>query len=348
MATNRSAFELLLDKFDPAMRAAFLAAYDEIRSRVVLKRLVERLERGDVAGAIDVLGIERASFGPLELALAEAYNGGGMAFASELKLRDLQGNRVAFQFGVRNLIAEARLRDYSASLVTGITESQVESLRVGLSESLARGDNPTRAALNMVGRVSRVTGKREGGYLGLSGPQERTQAKARQALISGDVEGMRAYRQLKQRDKRSDAAIDKAIEAGKPVLRADVDRIIGRLNDRQLKYRADKVALHETFSALDLSKNEAIRQAIESGKVDAQDVTKGWKHTSAEHPRAQHVMMQGQTVAFDQSFVAPDGTMIPFPHAPGVPLRHTAGCKCIVTYKIDYTAALIRRRGLLV
>lgn len=348
MATSRSAFELLLDKYEEPIRAAFLAAYDDIRSRVVLKRLVERLERGDVAGAIDVLGIDRASFAALELALAEAYNGSGMVFASELKPRDPEGNRVAFQFGVRNLIAEARLRDYSATMVTGITEAQVESLRIGLSEGLARGDNPTRTALDMVGRVSRATGVRTGGYLGLSGPQERTQAKARSALISGDVEGMRDYLQLKQRDKRFDVAVMKALEAGKPLSRGDVDRVIGRLNDRQLKYRADKVALHETFAALDLSKNEAIRQAIESGKVDARDVTKGWKHTSQEHPRAQHVMMQGQTVGFDQPFVAPDGTLIPFPHAPGVPLRHTAGCKCVVTYKIDYTAALIRRRGALV
>ena len=348
MATNRSQFELLLDRFDPVIRAAFLSAYDDIRSRVVLRLLVERLERGDVAGAIDVLGIERASFGALELALADAYNGGGMAFAAELKLRDPQGNRIAFQFGVRNLIAEARLRDHSSALVTRVTEDQIAALRIGLSEGLARGDNPTRTALDMVGRVSRVSRKREGGYLGLSMPQERTQAKARSALISGDLEGMRDYLQLKQRDKRFDRAIIKAIEAGKPLALADVDRVIGRLNDRQLKYRADKLALNETFGALNLAKNEAIRQAIESGKVDARDVTKTWGRTISEHPRSQHTQMVGQTVAFDQAFIAPDGTMIPFPHAPGLPARHTVGCNCPVSYKIDFTAALIRRRGMLV
>lgn len=346
MATNRSQFELLLDRYSPTIRAAFLAAYDDIRSRVVLKRLVERLERGDVAGAIDVLGIDRTSFGTLELALADAYNGGGMAFASELKLRDPQGNRIAFQFGVRNLIAEARLRDHSSALVTRVTEDQIAALRIGLSEGLARGDNPTRTATELIGIRSRATGKREGGYLGLSGPQERTQAKARQALISGDLEGMRAYMQLAHRDKRFDRAVIKAIEAGKPLALADVDRVIGRLNDRQLKYRADRVSIHETFTALSLSKDEAIRQAVESGKVDIRDVTKTWRHTSQENPRNQHVAMQGQTVAFDQPFMAPDGTLIPYPHAPGIPARHSVGCKCQFSVKIDYTAALIRRRAL--
>ena len=346
MASNRSGFEQLLDKYEPLIRDAFLAAYDEIRSRVVLKRLVERLEKGDVAGAIELLGIEPESFGAFEMILAEAYNGSGMAFAAEIKLRDPEGSRVAIQFGMRNPVAEALLRDFSAEFVTRETEATKELLRVGLSEGLARGDNPTRTALDMVGRVSRATGTRVGGYIGISGPQERTQANARQALLSGDVEGMRAYRQLKQRDQRFDAAIDKAIRDGKPLARADVDRIIGRLNDRQLKYRADKIALHETFSALSMSKNEAIRQAIESGKVDIRDVTGTWRHTSQENPRTQHVAMNGQKVSFGQPFVAPDGTLIPYPHAPGVPLRHTAGCKCIVAYEIDYTAALIRRRAL--
>jgi hypothetical protein len=55
--------------------------------------------------------------------------------------------------------------------------------------------------------------------------------------------------------------------------------------------------------------------------------------------------MHGQTVQFDQPFIAPDGTMIPYPHADGVPANHTLGCKCRVDYRIDYTGALIRRRA---
>ena len=150
MTTNRSTFEQLLDKYDPSIRAAFLLAYDDIRSRVVLKRLVERLERGDVAGAIELLGIERTSFGAMEMALAEAYNGGGLAFASELKLRDPEGNRIAFQFGVRNLIAEARLRDHSSILVTRVTEDEIAKLRIGLwsqdGDDRDRHDGDRRAA----------------------------------------------------------------------------------------------------------------------------------------------------------------------------------------------------------
>lgn len=58
MASNRSRFEQLLDKYEPVLKTALLDAIADIRSHVVLRRLVERLERGGVAGAINVLGIE--------------------------------------------------------------------------------------------------------------------------------------------------------------------------------------------------------------------------------------------------------------------------------------------------
>lgn len=344
--SNRSRIEQLVDKFEPEVRDAFLMAYDNIRSRVTLKALVERLERGDVEGAIELLGVERVAFGNLDLAVANVFNNGGMALASDLYLPDPSGRRVQLQFGVRNLVAEGRLRDYSAELVKRETDQTKALIRTALTEGLVRGDNPTRSALDMVGRVSRVTGERVGGYLGLSGPQERTQAKARQALISGDVEGMRAYLQLKQRDKRFDAAIIKAIESGKPLARADVDRVVGRLNDRQLKYRADVIGLHETFGALSMARDEGIRQAIESGKVDPRFVVKKWRHSGKEHPRVQHLAMNGKEVPYDQPFIMADGTAIDYPHAPGIPARHSIGCGCFHEIRVDYTGMLIERRSM--
>ncbi|KKB80784.1 hypothetical protein VW35_00820 [Devosia soli] len=349
MASNRTPFDQLVDKFSPEVRAAFLEAYDRIKAGVtpaMLKRIVAEIDRGNIEAAIDLLGIDRAAFGGLDLAIADAFNRGGIAMAADVIVRDPAGTRVALSFGVRNLIAEALLRDLSAQLVTRETEQAKQLLRIALTEGLARGDNPTKTALEAVGRVNRATGKREGGYIGLSGPQERTQAKARSSLISGDPEGMRDYLQLKQRDKRFDRMVAKAISEGKALFRQDVDRIVGRLNDKQLKFRADVIALNETRAALAMAKNEGIRQGIESGKIDPRDVTKTWGRTISEHPRSQHKAMVGQTVPYDQPFVAPDGTLIPYPHAPGLPARHTVGCNCPVTYKIDYTAALIRRRQL--
>jgi hypothetical protein len=344
LSERERAAQLTAD-WEPQLRRAWLAAIDSMRNGVVLRVIVERLERGDVDGALRVLRIEPEAFAEFELAFASAYNAGGTAEASSVALRDPEGHRISFRWNVRDPESEAWLRNHSAALVTGIVEEQREIARRLLYEGLARGDNPRTTALDLVGRVSRPTGTRTGGVIGLSAPHASAVERARAALLSGDADGMWAYLQLKRRDRRLDSAIRKALDAGKPIGRADVDRIIGRLSDSYLKLRADTIALHETFTALGQSRNAAYRQAIAKGGVDAQDVVKTWRHTPQEHPRMQHVAMHGQVVTFEQYFVAPDGTMMQHPHADSVPARHTLGCKCRVDYKIDYTGALARRRA---
>jgi hypothetical protein len=341
--TPRERFETLVQQFEPRVRAAFMEAIDDIRSNIVLRRVVERLERGDINGAIAALNLDEAAFRPLEEAIREAYNGGGVAAVENMPtLRDPEGHRVVVRFGVRNLEAETWLREHSTALVTNIVEDQRLAIRSSFEAGLARGDNPTRTAVDVAGKMNRVTGRREGGVIGLTSQQASYVDNARRQLLSGDPDEMRAYLERGRRDKRFDRTILKAIREGKPVPREMVDRIVGRYSDGLLKLRADTIGLNETMTALGESKDHAFRQQIARGAVAAQDVTKTWRHTPQEHPRVQHVAMQSQTVRFDKPFVAPDGTMIPYPHAVGVPARHVLGCKCFAEYKIDFVARLVR------
>lgn len=342
MATNRSAFELLLDKYEPVLKAAFLDAIADIRSQVTLKLLVERLERGDVAGALDVLQIERSAFGPLELALVEVYNAGGMDLANGLKLRDPQGQRVLFRFGVRNPEAEAWLAQHSATLVTRIVEDQRQGIRTALTEGLAQGNNPRRTALDIVGRVSRVTGKREGGIIGLTAPQERFIASARQELISGDYS---AYLTRERRDHRFDRTIAAAIKSGKPLDRATVDRIVGRYSDRLLELRGEMLSRTETMTALGKSRDDAMRQAIQSGKVDASYVAKTWRSAGDSRVRHTHRALNGTAVGYFDGFQSPSGARLMFPGDPSAPISETSGCRCTVEYKVDYTGQFLARRA---
>jgi hypothetical protein len=52
MASNRSIFDQLLDKYDTVLAEAFFQGIDAIKSAVILRVVVERLERGDISGAI--------------------------------------------------------------------------------------------------------------------------------------------------------------------------------------------------------------------------------------------------------------------------------------------------------
>lgn len=341
--TPRERFEILVGQFEPVIRKAFIEAIDDFTSNIVLRRIVERLERGDINGAISAMNLDPAAFRPLDEALRGAFNGGGVATVDAMPtFRDPNGHRIVLRWDARNLAAEQWLQDHSAQLVTGIAQDQTFAIRTALETGLARGDNPTKMAGAVVGRVSAVTGKREGGLIGLTTVQGEYVARARQELHSGEPDQLRNYLSRSRRDKRFDRTVLAAIDAGKPVSAALVDRIAGRYADSLLKLRADTIGLHETFAALGASKDIAFRQQIEKGSLRADAVTKGWKHTPQKHGREQHETMQGQVVPFDHPFTAPDGTAIAYPHAPGVPARHTLGCKCFAEYKIDFVAQLVR------
>lgn len=344
-------FEELLAQYEPRVASAFREAIEQIKSSVVLKTIVERLERGDIAGAVVAVQFEPEAFAALEMSLREAFNAGGINMAQSLpSLVAPDGTRVLFQFGVRNLEAERLIREQLVTLVTNITDDQQEALRFAFQTGLAAGRNPTATALDVVGRVNRITGRREGGTIGLTSRQVEFiygETGARANLLSGDPERMKRYLDLKTRDRRFDRTVAKAIREGKPVPADMVVKIVARLNDRNLKLRGDTIGLEETRTALFSVRDNAIRQQIEAGKITAQEVTKKWKHSGSEHPRLQHVQLslqsKAQGIPLDQAFIAPDGTMLMYPHDPKAPGRHRIGCKCRIEYDIDYIAAGLRR-----
>lgn len=342
--TSRQLIEDLLARHEPLVREAFLRGVEDIRSSVTLRVVVERLERGDLFGAVEAMNIDPAAFAGLERAIAEAYYDGGQAEVGNWPtVREPGGGRVVWRFGVRDPVAEAWLRNHSSTLVTRTTEDMKEAIRVALSEGLSQGRNPTRTALDIVGRVSRATNRREGGIVGLTAQQSRTVENARQRLLSGDPDAMRQVLALARRDKRFDRTIAKAIREGRPLPAEFVQRWAGRYADSLLKLRGDLIGLNETFAALARSKEDAIRQQIDAGKIDAQDVTKVWRHTPQESPRLHHQAMNGRSVAYGEKFVLPNGVRMDYPHSEDAPISETAFCKCSFEMKVDFFASVERR-----
>lgn len=341
----------LLDQYPPRIAAAFSDAVEAIKSAVVIKTIIERLERGDIAGAVAAVQFDPDAFAALEMSLREAFNAGGLGMLQSLpSLIAPDGTRVLFQFGVRNMEAERLIREQSSTLVTNITEDHRLALRTAFEAGLAAGRNPTATALDVVGRMSRITGRREGGTIGLTSRQVEFiygENGARAKLLSGDPALMRQYLELATRDRRFDRSVLKAIREGRAVDAEMVSKIIRRLADRNLLLRGETIGLEETRTALFSVRDNAIRQQIESGKIAANEVTKIWKHSGSEKPRLQHIQLAAQSkkegIPIDQPFVAADGTMLMFPHDPRAPARHRIGCKCRMEYEIAYIAAGLRR-----
>jgi hypothetical protein len=341
----RDVIEALLESFGEALKDAFLEAIDDIRNGVTLRIVVERLERGDIAGAVEAMNLDPIAFERLERVMTEAYNAGGQAEVGNIPtLRDPDGGRVIFRFGVRDTEGEAWLRDHSSHLVTRIVADQREAIQAALSEGLETGRNPRSTALDVVGRVDRSTNRRTGGIIGLTAPQERYVASARAELLSGDEAQLRAFLARERRDKRFDRTVLAAIKSGKLIPAADVDRIVARYSDRLLALRGEMLARTETMTTLSRGRYDAVLQQIQSGKIDAQDVTKLWRSVGDGRVRHTHRSLNGKTAAFDLPFVSPSGALLRYPGDPQAPGSETVGCRCWLTYKISYIDALVRRR----
>jgi uncharacterized protein with gpF-like domain len=210
---------------------------------------------------------------------------------------------------------------------------------------MTEGRNPRDTALDITGRINRATGLREGGILGLSSPQTDAVIRARAELLSGDSERLRNYLTRARRDKRFDRLILKALKDGKPLAKADVDKITGRYKDRLLALRGEMIARTETLAGLNAGKEEGIRQLIDSGKVPRSAVTKRWRATGDDRTRDSHLALNDVTVGIDQPFVSPlTGAQLMFPmdQSRGAPASEIIGCRCFYEVKIDYIGMLRR------
>ncbi len=120
----------------------------------------------------------------------------------------------------------------------------------GMFKALTKDANPRQTALDIVGRVSRTSNRREGGVIGLTAAQGQYVARARQELLSGEPDQLQRYLERGRRDKRFDRTILASIRDGKPINRETVDRIVGRYADRLLELRGEMLARTETMTAL--------------------------------------------------------------------------------------------------
>ena len=264
----------LQETYGRAIADAFLKAFDNLRSMAEIQRVTAAIESGDINAALDALHLDPQAFNGIADKLREAYSEGGRITADFMPKRLPGGAALVVRFDGRNLAAEAWLSRHSSELISRITTEQVQSVRTALTESMRRGVNPRQAALEIVGRINRVTGKREGGILGLSAPQEAYVRTARDQLASSDPAGLRAYLTRARRDKRFDRSVTKAIREGKAVDPEIAAKAVTAYERRLLKLRGEVIGRVEAMTSLQQAKHEAYRQAIEAGKLEEIAVTK--------------------------------------------------------------------------
>ncbi|MAX61554.1 MAG: hypothetical protein CMK46_06960 [Porticoccus sp.] len=336
---NKSARQLVaeLERLEPTVARAYLAEVQRLVGAASIAEVESLISVGNIAGVITALQFSEADLSQLLESIRGVYVTGGTIEAGSLRPPRGLG-RAAIRFDVRNTRAETWLRTESSRLVVDIAAGQRDGIRAAVARGTEIGRNPRQTALDIVGRISRQTGRRSGGIVGLSGPQAQYVVNARAQLLSGDPEQMRQYFERVRRDRRFDSIVQRAIDAGKPVKAADVDRIVGRYSDRLLALRGETIARTESLSAFNAARNEVYEQGIQEGLFRADSVLKEWSTSGDGRTRDTHIAMDGQRQKQGEPFRSPSGAMLMFPGdtSLGAGAAEVIQCRCMSQTRVDW------------
>ena len=328
MAASRRELLRLLDKLEGPISAALLADVFGIKDRAVLSAMERAITAGDVDALFRAMGIRPGTWNNLTEEIRKAYiEAGVFVIAADVPAR------FGATFDWTNPRAEAWLRERSSRLVTLINSEQRESIREVLEAGVRAGRNPRSIALDIVGRLNRATGRREGGIIGLNGPQARAALNAR-----ADLEELSSnYFTRARRDRRFDSLVRRHIENGTPLSQADINRIVGRYEARLLKLRGDTVGRTEALAAMNEASDESLRQVIDEGLAPPDAVKRIWRHSHAGNERPGHLELEGVERAPDEPFTNPvTGAVLM--HPGDGPASEVINCRCLLEHKVDFYA----------
>lgn len=328
----------------PQVRDLFIEAMQDIVDEARIDEMIDAINANDVDRLVQASGFNVVYLNKVVDKIEEIYERSGSMFVDGWpRLRNSLGLSTVPVFNIRNYAAERELAEFSSKLITELSDELRESVRVTLTEGLMRGANPRETALNIVGRMDRITGKRVGGTIGLSSNQAKWVANARRYLENLDER----YFDLRLRDKRFDSIVKKAIANGEKLTKEKISQLITAYERKALKYRADAIARTETMQAINRAERAAIAQNIEEGLITADMVTKWWSNSADERVRKSHIDLgarykRANAIGFDEPFETMTGSklMCPGDTSLGADASEIIHCRCKCEYFVDFVKGL--------
>lgn len=336
---DRQQLRALTRQYDRRIRLAIEEAFNRVALAVDRRALLAALSDGNVSQALHILRIREDLMAPVAEAIRESYIAGGALVG-----QSVPPGRAVLGFDGRHPRAEQWITKHAADYVVQIVQDQRDAIRNVVFSQVEAGRNPRSMITDIVGRIG-PSGRREGGILGLTNEQSSYvfgRYRADGTLRKGALQELQTldshYFTRQRRDRRYDSMVRKAIETGNPLSSSQIDKIVGRYEDRLKAYRAEVVARTESINALRAGRDEGFAQAIESGAIDPSRIRKKWSATLDNRTRDDHEDMDGETVAMDEPFTFPDGSQAMYPgdDSLGAPPYQLIQCRCYVQYDIDW------------
>lgn len=315
MATEKQRLIAQLDKQERTVQNAFVLFLQTVNSPEVLREINAQLTLGDVEGALQIVDRHIIRVSPV---LSSVFLDVGIEETTALSA-GLGAAGIGIAFDPTDTRTANIMRNNQLQFVREITDSQRAAVGQALTRSFETGAGPRQAATAFRDAIG-LTARQEQAVQNYRGLLE---ANSRQAL----------NRDL--RDRRFDRTVDRAIREGAPLTAAQIDRMVDRYREGQLKFRAENIARTEGVRATSMARDDALRQVVDETGFEESRVKRKWNRTSDGRQRDHHDVMQDQTVGLNEKFIDGLGNELQFPGDPSAPLDTTARCRCVVTVSFD-------------
>lgn len=280
---------------------------------------ITEIEQRILSGRLPIMGAQDAA---LRLA-ADVHEGYVTAGKQASQWLDTKVDALV-RFDTANPQVVARAHTNQLDLVQGFQQEQWKVAQQisqrAIQESATLGTNPRRVAQDFRAAI------------GLTADQEQWVASYRRALETGDYLGA-TQRELSSG--HADRTLRRLARDDSQLTPAQIDDYVDRYRQNALTYRSETIARTEALRNANAGADDAIRQAISRGDVEAKDLVKEWHAGPATlGARDSHQAMNGVRVGVDDLFVLPSGVRMKYPGDPSAPASETANCRC--TYSTSF------------
>lgn len=318
--------ERAIKRLQPRYARLFRESIDAIRDNVTLKALAERLEAGDVQGAINLVGTA-----PMVSHLQGAGNGDsfkavtftGLAAGADVARTNLPDRiSLGIRFDMLNPRAVAFIDRYDARLIREVTDTTRKGVLSVVRSRMLEGRAPIQQA-RIIRETVGLTEKQSGAVVNfrrqLEGQTNTPDGKSMQA----------AGRRRLSAPERAQAA--RQIRQG-GMSQKQINGLVDTYRKRLVNLRANNISRTETSRAVHEGQLELWKQAQEQGLLPV-DTKRKWIVTHDDRLRETHRAVPGMNeggVALDQPFRTPFGPVM------GPPLE--PNCRCNVVLAVPQSS----------
>lgn len=306
----------LVDQQDARIAGIFRTAIAALKDEVDLDALATELEQGRVNEALARLQHAADALGS---ASNVAFVTSGQSTADFLNNAGL--GRIVFD--QVNLYAVAAMQAARLELIREFTAEQLRATSLALVSGVEGGLNPREQARNFRDSI------------GLTARQWQAVDSYRAALLRVGVDPEAAQNALGRalRDGRGDKTVLAAARSGRQIPPEKIDWMVQRYSERYVKHRAEVIGRTEAMRAVNQGNEEAYRQAIANGVINAEDLRREWRTRLDGRERRTHEFLNGQTRNWGETWVTENG-VLRYPGDPEAPAKETIQCRCALLTRI--------------